>query len=821
MVSSAPIIRMAQRIVRVTLTLSGLLLVACDRSATPPLEPNEALKTFQLPDGFRIELVASEPLITDPVEISFDARGRMFVAEMEDYPAEGAPGGRIMMLEDLDQNGHYETGHVFADSLPYVNGVMPWCNGVLVTTAPDIVYLEDTTGDHRADIRRVVLTGFAFTNPQLRMSSLRYGFDNWIYGAYSRAGGQRGYPEFTNHGRPLRFPDDPRRDSADIYPGTDFRFKPDSFLIEPAGGMSQFGNSFDAVGNRFTVWNNIHLRHVVMDARYATRNRALKIPSLMASVSDHGDAASVYSRAENRLDLHESEIGHFTSACGHSIYTGGLFSAPYDGAAFVCEPVSNLVHIDILKQNGATFIASRLEDGKEFLTSTDSWFRPVNTTVGPDGALYVVDFYRKLVEHPAWIARADDKGIYTHAGVLQEKDFLEGNDRGRIYRIVPDDQRTTSLSPLHDAATDTLVAALRHPNMWQRMTAQRLLVDRHENSAIPGLRSLFTQSRNGLTKIHAIRTLEGLGAIDEHLLLAALADEDPSVRRHAVLIAERWLSSSAVREHLLSMTQEDDPALQLQIALTLGMLPHDQSFSALRNMAIEHLGDPWYHTAVLSGAGAHGMKWFSSVSDFTTSDTIGAQGKENLLRQIASMMGSRNDAQEISRLITFITARDPIVQRSALQGLAEGRGQTGEELTLTAEGQRNMVELLTTDTRPVQRVAINVAERLVFRPSAQLTKMVAVARRTALDTTASPADRAYSTRLLGLTPQLVNVETLKVLIEVKQPTQLQVAAARVLARRNDTSALHVLAKRWNASTAEVRDVIESGFASSPDRLAFF
>src|SRR5687768_9581109 len=276
--------------------------VSCDKQKTPPLSPEDALKTFQLADGFGIELVASEPLITDPVEIAFDPEGRLWVAEMEDYPAEGEPGGRIMLLEDREGNGHYETGHVFADSLPYVNGVMPWRTGVLVTTAPDILYLEDTTGDHRADVREVVLTGFAFTNPQLRMSSLRYGLDNWIYGAYSRSGGQRGYPEFTNHGRALRFPGNSLADSADIYPGTDFRFRPDSFQIAPAGGMSQFGMALDQHGNRFTVWNNIHARHVVIDGRYPAQNPSLKIGSLMSSVSDHGDAATVYSRAEHRLD---------------------------------------------------------------------------------------------------------------------------------------------------------------------------------------------------------------------------------------------------------------------------------------------------------------------------------------------------------------------------------------------------------------------------------------------------------------------------------------------------------------------------------------
>lgn len=818
MVSSA-LIRMAQCITPFSLVASALFCVGCNRSAAPPLEPEDALKAFHLPDGFRIELVASEPLITDPVEVAFDARGRMFVAEMEDYPAEGAPGGRIMVLEDRDNNGYFETANVFADSLPYVNGVMPWRNGVLVTSAPDIIYLEDTTGDHHADIRRVVLTGFAFTNPQLRMSSLRYGLDNWIYGAYSRAGGQRGYPEFTNHGEALRFPDDPKKDSADIYPGTDFRFKPDSLLIEPAGGMSQFGNSFDEVGNRFTIWNNVHLRHVVLDARYTTTNPTLKIPSAMASVSDHGDAATVYSRAENRLDLHESEIGHFTSACGHSIYTGGIFDAPYSGAAFVCEPVSNLVHIDLLKQNGVTFVASRLKENDEFLTSTDNWFRPVNTTVGPDGGLYVVDFYRKLVEHPAWIARADDKGIYTHAGVLQEKDFLEGNDRGRIYRIVPVNYRRSALPALQDAQTDTLVAALGHPNMWRRVTAQRLLVDRQDRSAVMTLKNLFSSSLNPLTRIHALRTLQGLRAVDERFVLTALSDKDHSVRKHAVQIAEGF-ASQAITQQLLTMADEEEPALLFQVALTLSTLSHEQAFPVLRSIALERLGDPWFHSAVLSGAAEHGLKWFISVSDFPSNEAD-AHAKAELLKQVASMIGVRNNPQEVSHLIDFIAGKDTVDQRYGLEGLVHGRGQTAERIMLTARGQAGLLRMLEIDTQAVQDAGVSVAERMTLRPSGQLINVVQRARMIARDTTASLKNRAYNIRLLGLAPRFVDLGILKGLINIGQPAQVQIAAARVLAKRDDPEALNVLADRWNSSTTEVRAVIEAGFTGSAERLNFF
>ena len=808
-----------------TLLFCCLIFSACQKHGKiPPLSPQDALKTFHLPAGFRIELVASEPLITDPVEIAFDEDGFLYVAEMEDYPANAAAGGRIVMLEDVDGNGHYEKGNVFADSLPYVNGVMPWRGGVLVTSAPDILYLEDTTGDRRADIRQVVITGFAFTNPQLRMSSLRYGIDNWIYGAYSRAGGQRGYPEFTNHGSSLKFPGNSIRDSADIYPGTDFRFLPDSFRIKPAGGMSQFGMAFDKDGNRFTVWNNVHLRHVVIPGRYAARNPHLNMTSVMAAVSDHGDAAAVYSRAENRMDLHESEIGHFTSACGHSLYTGDLFKPPYAGAAFVCEPVSNIVHMDVLTRKGATFSASRLQEGTEFLSSTDSWFRPVNTTVGPDGGLYVVDFYRKLVEHPAWIARADEKGIYTHAGVLQEEDFLEGHDRGRVYRIVPEDfRREDSFQPkLSPAGSNELVRLLAHANMWWRINAQRLLVARQDGSVIPELRKLFEESPSAGAKVHALRTLDGLRALDEELLLVALRDKVPSVRIHALQLAEGRLGVLRIRDEILSMTGDTDDAVQFQIAMTLSLLPAEDSFAALQKIARYRLGDEWFHKAVLLSVRGNVLDWFRHVSAFVHTDTIKLQGKTKLLRQIASVAGRRQRTDEISEMVESIAMeKDTSVQRTALEGLVDGlpHGVTGP--VLSARAQDALVRMISSNTAHIQDASLDLAEKIHFQRWKQLAAAMGEKLNVILDPKTPAHIRARTVRVLALSPSPLRLSIFEELLSAKQPREIQMAAARVLSLRQEQSALRLLSERFNTSVPEVREIIESGFARSVDRMSFF
>ncbi len=795
-------------------------LLSCKKDKPhSPYEPKDALKTFQLPPGFRIDLVASEPLITDPVEIAFSEDGLMYVAEMEDYPAEAAPGGRIMLLEDRDGDGYYESGNVFADSLPYVNGVMPWRKGVLVTTAPDILYLEDTTGDHHADIRKVVLTGFAVTNPQLRMSSLRYGIDNWIYGAYSRSGGQRGYPQFTNHGLPLTFPDDPLRDSADIYPGTDFRMRADSFWIEPSGGMSQFGMAFDAEGNRFTVWNNIHVRHVVMDGRYPPRNPWLPLGSLMASVSEHGDAAPVFSEAEDRMDLHESEVGHFTSACGNSIYTGGLFPEPYAGAAFVCEPVSSLIHADLLTKTGATFSAKRAEEGKEFLASTDSWFRPVNTTVGPDGGLYVVDFYRKLVEHPAWIARADDKGIYTYSGILQDSDFVQGSDRGRIYRVVPNDFRYSAAprADLGSADTKTLVHHLEDANMWWRLNAQRLLVDRQDRAAIPLLKQLFAQTASPHAKMHALRTLDGLRALDDNLVLSALEDQNPGVRKQGVLLSEPRLMRYPILRQIRAMTNDPDDQVLFQVATTLSALEPYLSFKPLKAIALRRMEDPWFQSAVLLSAAENPFQWFQSLTD----SGVVSEHKIAFLQRTASVIGARENQWEISQLLNAIrTDQDTSLQRSCLEGLAEGMRHGGTMMKLTPYGQNALLALMDAETDKVQEAAMAVAEKITPERSGALDQALAKALATALDRNASPHARADAIRVLALDPRGLPLREFEPLIGPREPLEVREAAAKGLMRSEDGPAMNLILNQWKSGTAQVRRIIEESFTSSPKKISF-
>jgi len=365
------------------------------------LPPDEALATLRVEAGFRVELVAHEPDVADPVAIAWDRRGQLWVAGMGDYPAE-SPAGRVRRLVDTDGDGRPDRSIVFAAGLAAPTSVLPHGDGVLVCAAPDILYLEDIDLDGRADVRRVVLTGFGLGTTQLRVNSLLRGLDGRIYGANGRSGGR------------IRRPEDPPEKAVDIAQ-RDFRFDPESLVVEATAGPSQFGQAFDAWGRRFLSWNTIHIRQEVISPRDLERHPHLDRTEVVAPISDHGDSARLYALTPPPRTFNSEPTDHFNASCGIAIEAGGIFPEPYAGSAFVCEPLVGIVHRDRLLRLDAgkspVYTATRGEAEREFLASSDPWFHPVNLQSGPDGALYVVDFYREMVEHPDYVPRELRGGI--------------------------------------------------------------------------------------------------------------------------------------------------------------------------------------------------------------------------------------------------------------------------------------------------------------------------------------------------------------------------------------------------------------------------
>jgi len=510
------------------LLVTLLTLLACSKkqSGAPALSPQDSLKSFHLSEDFHVELVAAEPQVFDPVEMAFDENGRIYVAEMLDYPDDPPPGkparSRIRLLEDTDGDGKIDRSVIFADQVLEVSGLMPWKGGLIVTSAPDILFMKDTDGDGKADIRQVLYTGFGKFNPEGRITNLRLGVDNWIYAANA------------GHDGLITSPAHPEQPPIQVR-GGDFRFHSIRGVAEQASGPTQFGMAFDNWGNRFATQNTIHLRHVVLPMQYLRRAPLLDAGAVETDISDHGQpSAPVFPLTkpqawreqrtqirqqrydENKLDRKEEVGGYFTAASGGTSYDGDAFPPEYVGSIFTGDVNGNLVHRDILTPDGVTFSAHRAKEGVEFLASTDAWSRICNFANAPDGNLYMTDIYREFIETPESIPESIKKNM----------NFWSGDNLGRIYRFVPNHPRQTRglKVNLGAASIDELVRTLGHANGWHRRTAQRLLIEKQDRAAVPALRDLAVKSENPLARLHALWTLEGLGALEAADVERALKD---------------------------------------------------------------------------------------------------------------------------------------------------------------------------------------------------------------------------------------------------------------------------------------------------------
>jgi putative membrane-bound dehydrogenase-like protein len=310
-----------------------------------------------------------------------------------------------MLLSDRNGDGKMDSATVFADSLMLPSGIMRWKKGVIVTDAPEVYYMEDTNNDGKADIKKIMLTGFDTSNLEANVNNPEYGPDNWVYLA-----------DLPVAKGDIHYPDD---SSGAHLPESSLRFQPGTRRMEALSGQTQFGLTFDAWGRLFMVNNSNHIFMDVIPARYLQRNPGMAITSAIETLADHKDVFPTTKNPEYQM---LTNIGIFTSACGISTYLGGAFPKGYnnDSVTFVCEPVSNLVHADRLRPNGITPKAERIFERKDFLTSTDPYSRPVNTYTGPDGALYVVDFYRQVIEGPEFMAKE----------VLDTVDLYNGTKKG-------------------------------------------------------------------------------------------------------------------------------------------------------------------------------------------------------------------------------------------------------------------------------------------------------------------------------------------------------------------------------------------------------
>lgn len=783
----------------------ALALISCKKSG-PPYSPKESLKTFKIAGGYKIETFLAEPEVVSPVAMDFDENGDLYVAEDRGYPL-NVKGkiGRVKRLHSTRGDGVYDKATIFADNLVMPTGVMAWKKGILVTDAPDVIYLEDSDGDGKADIRRVVLTGFPFTNPQHTVNNPLYGLDNWIYLAHENPATAIIFKEeFGDRGSFIRYAD--RQGGPSIKePGRAIRFQPDPGLLEALSVPTQYGQSFDDYGRHFLVSNSNHVREEGIAARYLNRNPDLPLGSAVEDISDHGAAAKVFPIAEHpRFEL-LSGVGEFTSACGITYYRG---------STFVAEPANSIVHQDLLNdRNGSLYLATRAQQNSEVIASTDPWFRPVNLMVGPDGALYMMDFYRMVIEHPEWMSSK-----FAHS-----PDLTKGIDRGRIYRIIPD-SGAGSLSgiKLGSASDDELVKQLANPVIWWRRTAQRLLMDRHATQAAPALVKLFHETASPEGRVHALWTLQGLGKLDPDLVATALTDSEAGVRENAIILAEQRLESAPqLQEAVIQLADDPAPRVRYQAMLTLGDIKTPAAQAARDRLLFGNTEDKWLQVAALSADSNDALRLFDKA---VASGGAESKGRTMLFHYLGSMVGERQKGPEIDRVLEKISsAKSPEAawwRTSSLEGLNQGvRLKHG---TISARGKGLLLAVFDQGEPSARRAALHTLETVGLPDSAPLTAArltVALkgASAAATDNQANPDLRADSIGLLALSDRTAHKQLFQSLIDAKQPEVVEVAAARAYGHVPGDDVAAYFIQDWRNLTPPVRLQAADAMYLTPSR----
>jgi putative membrane-bound dehydrogenase-like protein len=764
-----------------------------DLPRVPPTPPEKAEATFRCLGGFRMQLIAAEPLVTDPVAMCYDEDGRAYVAEMNDYPytnakthqawkenTTDAPIGKIRLLVDTDGDGVFDKSTVFVEHLSWPTGVACYKGGVFVCATPDVWYFKDTDGDGVADVKRKVFTGFRKFNVQAVMNNLEWGLDNCLYGAGGSNGGTVSSPGHPDT-KPLTLS------------RNDFRFDPANEKIELIPGGARFGNTFDDWGNRFVCNIRNPAQHVVVETRYLMRNPYVPVASVVQDVAKSGDALPVYriSPLEAWRDLRANRLvsekskqprselvagGVVTSASGVTIYRGDAYPPEFRGQIFLGEVANNLIHRQIMEPAGVTFTSKRVDDHIEFVASTDVWFRPVNFVNAPDGTLHVLDMYREVIEHP-WSIPDDIKA---------KLDLRSGADRGRIYRLAPPGFKTPKPPKLSTASTAELIACLENRNSWWRETAQRLLVERQDKSAIGPLRERLGRSREPLARPHALWTLDGLAATTAEDVERGLKDESAGVRENAIRVAERHLEAMPrLVDTLMALANDADARVRFQALMTSGGARDARVGTALADaLRSERNHDTWLMTAAMSGVVGHVTEVLEQLGPDPA--RLETPAMRQAVRQLCTIAGAREQTSGAAKLIG--TPAAPLAVRLEA-GVGLGEGLRTRRTTIDAVLQGPAMD-----------------------------RLFGAAMRTAADA-AAPADvRTAAIRLIGFQSFARANGPLASLLDSKQPPEIQRAAVATLRGINAPEVAPLLLSRWRAYTPALRADVLAAVLAYKNRL---
>ncbi len=738
-----------------------------------PKSPPESMALLHLPNSYAAELVAAEPMVSSPVAIDWGLDGKLWVVEMADYPygidGKMKPGGRVKFLEDTNGDGRFDKSTIFLEGLNFPNGIITWRNGVIVTAAPDIFYAEDTDGDGKADKREVLFTGFAQGNLQLRVNGLRWGLDNWLHCANGWSGGE---PRSIKTGAKVNIN------------GRDLRFQPDKGWIEAESGQSEFGRNPDDWGSAFGCDNSYPLFHFVLEDRYMGRNPYVPAPESKRQLYLPSNP-KVYPRSSEQKRYHSFEhVSHFTSACSTDFYRDEqLFPRGRDQHVFSCEPVHNLIQHLLVREEGVSFSAHRAESESEndFIASEDQWFRPVMARTGPDGGLWIVDMYRYMIEHPDWLPPEGRREL--------EPFYRAGEERGRIYRIVRSDApmlASRSFIRLDKLSSSELVAALGNPNGWIRDKAQQCLLWRNDRSAVDPLEKVCASSANALARLHALCTLDGLGALRLEVLESALLDAAPAVRRHAVRAAESMaVASPPLLEALAKLANDSDAKVRLQLACSLGQWDDSRAGDALAHLALANPSDPYTSAAIMSSAPHHVAALVTAIAGRVDS-------------------AAQTFTGPLLSLTIALNRRDLVAQLLA-PSLAPSQEQYTAFQMQSFAGFLDILKLRNVSLAQVLTVKDDALTHLLHRAG----DLFVAARQIASTSDQSVSKRIAAVSLLGRDEsQCTNdLRILATLLTPRTPGGVQRAAVKAAAISNDPNVPDVFLKNWPSHLPEIRSVI--------------
>jgi putative membrane-bound dehydrogenase-like protein len=756
----------------------------------PAVEPADALRTFQIQPGFELQLVAHEPQVSDPIDACFDASGRLYVAEMHGYPyseevreQQPLPLGKkdacmVRRLEDRDGDGVFETSTVYAAGISWVTSVACWEDGLFVLAPSKLYFYRDTNGDGVADEQEVVLEGFSRANVQGVANNLKWGLDGRLYLSGGTNGG-----ELTQRGQPIG-----------SLRGRDLAIHPRTRQVEFITGGRQFGSSFDDWGNRFVCSNSDHIQQVLYPLQALEKGTISLAGSPIISIGKEGPAAQVFRRSPAepwriertarraadpafRSRLPESELvptGFFTSATGVTIYRGHAYLAEYHGQAFIGDVGGNLIHRKQLTREGARWLATRADTDVEFISSTDTWFRPANFVNGPDGCLYILDMYRETIEHPASIPE----------DIKAKVDLESGYDRGRIYRIAPTGWKRPEQEDLAVKPSTELVELLAHPNAWHRETAARLLLERQDRTIADPLRTVLYNSPVAVGRLQALYALRFLGLLKEPDLARALDDPEPQLVAHAVQLCQPFLTTpeTTLRKHLLRVAAHPDQLVRFQLGLMLTGVPVKHRVQLWQALAAAPGNSPDVEQALLLALPPEAVP--------IARELLSAPQPSGLLRPVLNYLARQ---------------ADPATLRNLLQGVfaIPDQARLNQCLADMAQGLKTRKLSLT------ELVAMDASL------SASWNERCLTAQQRVVQSSEPLRARLAGLELLAYAPPEIALVGYRSIWEQPEQGELVAAAARSAAQHQEPAVLEAVAEHAISSTPAVRPLLLSALLSMP------